>query len=253
MKIRIYSDLHLEFQDWTPPPLAADVVVLAGDIHVGTRAFAWARRHFKSEPVVYVAGNHEYFGSDIPSMQQSMRSAARDFDIHFLERESIVIDGVRFLGTTLWTDFALYGAEPQQVADAMDYALHAMYDYKSIKRSPLENLQPEHTRQMHIEQSGWLKMELDAPFAGSTVVVTHHLPHLNSVHPIYEGERSNPAFASDLSALFSDRVNLWVHGHTHESMNYRVGRTRVVCNPRGYLPRLPNLNFVPDLAADVVA
>lgn len=249
MKIRIFSDLHLEFQDWTPPPLKANVVVLAGDIHVGTRAFAWVRRHFKSEAIVYVAGNHEYFGSDIPSLQQRLRAAAREFDVQYLESDSVVIDGVRFLGTTLWTDFALYGSDPQQVSEAMEYAFRAMYDYRSIKMSPQEDLLPEHTRVMHGMQARWLKRQLDEPFAGPTVVVTHHLPHPMSVHPIYEGERSNPAFASDLSGLFGDRVNLWVHGHTHESMDYRLGSTRVICNPRGYLPRLPNLNFAPDLAA----
>ena len=249
MKIRIYSDLHLEFQDWAPPPVPADVVVLAGDIHIGSRAFAWARRHFKSEAIVYVAGNHEYFGWDIPSLQHKMRSAAREFDVHFLEQDSVAIDGVRFLGTTLWTDFALYGAAPRQVSDAMAYAFHAMHDYRAIKMAPMEDLLPEHTRQMHIAQARWLEDQLDAPFAGPTVIVTHHLPHVRSVHSIYDGERSNPAFASDLSALFRDQVKLWVHGHTHESMDYRVGCTRVLCNPRGYLPRLPNLNFVPDLAA----
>ena len=247
MRIRIFSDLHLEFKDWTPPQLTADVVVLAGDIHVGTRGFAWARRHFKNEAIIYVAGNHEYFGSDIPTLQGQMRAAAREFDVHFLDQDLTVIDGVRFLGTTLWTDFALYGSAPQEIEDAMAYAFHAMYDYRAIKRSPLEDLLPRHTREMHEDQTHWLKRQLGAPFAGSTVIVTHHLPHLKSVHPIYEGERSNPAFASDLSALFCDRVKLWVHGHTHESMDYELGGTRVLCNPRGYLPQLPNLNFTPEL------
>ena len=251
MKIRIYSDLHLEFSDWTPPQLPADIVVLAGDIHVGSRAFPWARRHFKTERIVYVAGNHEYFGSDIDSMKLELRRAAREFDAHFLDQDSVVIDGVRFLGTTLWTDFALYGAEPHDVQDAMSYAYQAMHDYRVIKLSPGEDLRPEHTRQMHAAQATWLKQQIDAPFDGRTVIVTHHLPHLKSVHPNFEGERSNPAFASDLSALFRDHVKLWVHGHTHESMDYEFGATRVLCNPRGYLPQLPNLNFQPQLTANV--
>jgi predicted phosphodiesterase len=251
MKIRIYSDLHLEFCDWTPPSLPADVVVLAGDIHVGPRGFAWAHRHFKNVPVVYVAGNHEYFGSDLDSMRRKLRAAARDFDILFLDEDSAVIDGVRFLGTTLWTDFGLYGSEPEQLSTAMEYAHLAMYDYRAIKRTPTEELRPEHTRRLHLDQSRWLKEQIDVPFDGPTVVVTHHLPHLKSVHPNFEGERSNPAFASDLSALFRDHVKLWIHGHTHESMDYGIGATRVVCNPRGYMPHLPNDNFVPDLAATI--
>jgi predicted phosphodiesterase len=249
MKIRIYSDLHLEFSDWTPPRLPADVVVLAGDIHVGSRAFPWARRHFKTERIVYVAGNHEYFGSDIGSMQCEMRNEAREFDVDFLDQESAVIDGVRFLGATLWTDFELYGSDPQHLSGAMSYAHQAMHDYRAIKLSPMEDLIPEHTRRMHHSQARWLKEQIDAPFDGPTVVVTHHLPHRKSVHPIFEGERSNPAFASDLSALFRDQVKLWVHGHTHESMDYEVGATRVLCNPRGYIPQLPNVSFTPDLAA----
>jgi predicted phosphodiesterase len=233
--------------------VTADVVVLAGDIHIGIRAFPWVRRHFNKTPVVYVAGNHEYFGSDIGSMQNRMRSAAREFDIEFLEQDSAVIDGVRFLGTTLWTDFELYGSEPEQLSGAMSYAHLAMHDYRAIRLSPTEELLPEHTRRMHQGQAMWLEGQIDAPFGGPTVVVTHHLPHVRSVHPNFEGERSNPAFASDLSALFGDRVNLWVHGHTHESMDYEIGATRVLCNPRGYIPHLPNPNFLPDLTVSVEA
>ena len=251
MKVRVYSDLHLEFQDWTPPQLPCDVLVLAGDIHVGVRAFAWARRHFPDEPIVYVAGNHEYFGSDIPSVLCQMRHAARRTGIHFLEQDGVVIDGVRFLGTSLWTDFDLYGSGPRQRAEAMEYAHQAMHDYRAIKWSAHEELRPEHTRQLHLIQSGWLRRNIAVPFDGPTAVVTHHLPHPKSVHPLYEGERTNPAFASDLSALFRDHVTLWVHGHTHESMDYAIGATRVICNPRGYLPHLPNLNFDPGLTADV--
>jgi hypothetical protein len=182
-----------------------------------------------------------------------MRNSAREYDIHFLEQDAVVIAGVRFLGTTLWTDFELYGSDPQQVAGAMSYAFHAMHDYRAIKLSPTVDLQPEHTRLMHLGQAQWLKRQIDAPFDGPTVIVTHHLPHLKSVHPMYEGEKSNPAFASDLSALFREQVKLWVHGHTHESMDYAIGDTRVLCNPRGYLPQLPNLNFDPELAAIITA
>jgi hypothetical protein len=100
-------------------------------------------------------------------------------------------------------------------------------------------------REIHLTKARWLADALAQPFSGPTVVITHHLPHRLSIHPRFEGTRYNPCFASDLDHLVRAPVALWVHGHTHESIDYTVNGTRVYCNPRGYIPREPNAAFDP--------
>ncbi len=246
MRIRVHSDLHLEFQDWIPPPVPADVVVLAGDIHVGVEGLSWARRHFADSHLIYVPGNHEYYGGEMESTLEQLRQVAAAEDIALLDCDPVVIDGVRFLGATLWTDFALYGSDPEAIAHAQAEARRRMADYRRIRLRDSGRLQPDDTRRIHQRQAAWLAEQLAQPFAGATVVVTHHLPHALSVHPKYEGDLLNPSFASDLSALVRDPVQLWIHGHTHESIDYQIDGTRVVCNPRGYLPQEPNDSFDPE-------
>lgn len=243
MKIRILSDLHLEFDDWAPPAAQADVVVLAGDIHTATKGLAWAREEFPHTPVVYVPGNHEYYGNQRQDLSAALRSTAERLDIALLDGEEKVISGVRFLGATLWTDFRLYGSEPRQIERAMADAKYGMTDFRVIRCRQSGIFRPEQSRDLHLAQTRWLAGELAKPFTGPTVIVTHHLPHPQSIHPRYAGNSLNPAFASDLSHLLKPPVNLWIHGHTHESCDYSVNGTRVVCNPRGYLPMEPNPAF----------
>ena len=250
MRIRVLSDLHLEFAGWTPPAAAADVVVLAGDIHVGTAGLEWARREFPDVPIVYVPGNHEFYELDMLAMLAELRAAAQRLGISLLDGDVINVDGVRFLGATLWTDFELYGSAPREVALAMSDAGRGMLDYRLIRRGT-KLLRPEDTRELHRVQVAWLEQRLTESLTGPTVVVTHYLPHRQSVHPKYAGNRFNPCFASDLARLVRAPVAVWVHGHTHESLDYVVGATRVVCNPRGYLPREPNPAFDPALVVEV--
>jgi predicted phosphodiesterase len=242
MRLRVFSDLHLEFQNWLPPDLTADVVILAGDIHVGVAGVHWAREHFGSAEIVYVAGNHEYFGADWRSTRQALRDVARQHAVHFLDGDRVDIAGVRFLGATLWTDFALYGQKPLQIARAMSVAGRVMTDYRLVRHGSRQ-LTPADTRDEHLAQVAWLRASLVERHQGPTVVVTHHLPHERSVHARFGGDVLNPSFASDLDDLVRAPVSLWVHGHTHESFDYEVNRTRVLCNPRGYLPQDPNRRF----------
>ncbi len=251
MRIRILSDLHLEFSDWMPPVCEADVVVLAGDVGVGVRGIRWARRCFGAVPLVYVPGNHEFYGGVIQDVRAELRATARREGVHLLDRRSILIGGTRFLGATLWTDFALYGSSPSRLAEAMADAEDGMNDFHVIGCREAGRLRPERTREIHLRQLKWLRTMLTKPFEGSTVVVTHHLPHRRSVHAKYEGSRLNPCFASDLSHLVRPPVALWIHGHTHVTCDYVVNGTRVVCNPRGYLPFEPNPDFDPSLTVDV--
>ena len=244
-RLRIFSDLHLEFVDWIPPPAAADAIVLAGDIAVGVQGIQWARRQFPDTPVVYVPGNHEFYGARLPDALAELRSEAQRLGVHFLDGDECILGGTRFLGTTLWTDYELYGSAPEDLERAMADAAIEMYDFRMIQWAGGEPLEPALVRDMHLTGVAWLAERLAEPFGGPTVVVTHHLPHRRCIHPKYEGTRFNPCFASDLDHLVRAPVALWVHGHTHESIDFLVNGTRVVCNPRGYLPHEPNPSFDP--------
>jgi predicted phosphodiesterase len=251
MKVRILSDLHLEFSRWTPPPAEADVVVLAGDIHVGTQALKWARTHFPETPVVYVPGNHEFYGEQMQHVMVRLREEGAKLGVNVLDTDEVNLHGTRFLGATLWTDFALDGSTPEQIQRALAVARNVMHDYRAIRYRDGKRFHPDDSREIHLAQVRWLETKLAEPHAGATVVVTHHLPHRRSIHPKYEGDDANPGFASDLSHLVKPPVSLWIHGHTHESLDYVVSGTRVVCNPRGYLPREPNPAFDPRLVIEI--
>jgi predicted phosphodiesterase len=251
MKVRVLSDLHLEFQDWVPPKSDADVIVLAGDIHLGVSGVEWARRTFPSSPIVYVPGNHEFYGEHMQDLMEELFSMGRRLGVDVLDGHSVVIDGVRFLGATLWTDFGLQGDDPRSIERAMAHAQYGMYDFQVIRCGDNRKFRPADARAIHLTQVRWLRSQLADQSVGTTVVVTHHLPHRQSIHPKYKESDLNPGFASDLSDLMGPPVSLWIHGHTHESFDYVMNGTRIVCNPRGYSPMELNPEFDPLLTADV--
>lgn len=253
MKIRILSDLHLEFQEWAPPDAQADVIVLAGDIHTGTRGVEWARRQFPVTPVVYVPGNHEFYGRDMQQTLSELQKTGRRFGVDVLHGRGAIIGGVRFLGATLWTDYALHGANHQSLRRAMSDAKYGMSDFGIVRNGTHGLFRPEHARAMHLEQVCWIRESLADGFHGPTVMVTHHLPHPRSIHRKYWGSPLNPSFASDLSCLMGPPVALWIHGHTHESCDYIEEGTQVVCNPRGYAPFELNAAFDPVLTIEIDA
>lgn len=251
VKIRVLSDLHLELHDWNPPDVAADVIVLAGDIHSGARGIEWARRQFPLTPVFYVPGNHEFYGWDIQETLPRLQQAGRRFGVDVLQGRGVIIGGVRFLGATLWTDFALHGADVQSIARAMSDAKYGMSDFSVIRHGAHGVFRPEHSRAMHVEQVCWLRERLADEFPGPTVVITHHLPHPRSLHWKCWGSPLNPGFASDLSLLMGPPVAAWIHGHIHESCDYLEQGTRVLCNPRGYAPFELNVAFDPMLTIEI--
>lgn len=240
MKIHLLSDLHLEFQDWTPPATDADVVVLAGDIHLGVRGVEWAKRHF-TQPVVYVPGNHEFYKHNLTTLPAKLREAAAGSVVRVLMDEAVVLDGVRFLGATLWTDFALDGCSPE----AMRAAQQEMTDYQKIRiGTRYHRARPVDTRAAHLASRSFLKASLAQPFDGPTVVVSHHAPSRLSVAEQYRGDVLSAAYASELDDLFGPGANLWLHGHMHHSCEYAQQATRVACNPRGYAPKDVNPDFI---------
>ncbi len=225
MKLQYFSDLHLEFGDLSLEQTDADVAIAAGDIGVGLEGMRWLTGFDK--PVIYVLGNHEYWGQDYTDFIDQVWQESSGTNVYFLENESVIIDDVRFVGCSLWTD---YGYENAQI---MDVALGGMNDFRYISDNgaPLE---PIRLLETHRQSVNWLTEVLEQPFKGKTVVVTHHAPSMKSWHRgITDSYRF--CYCSDLeNLLLSTRPDLWVHGHTHHTQDYTVNGVRILCNPRGY-------------------
>jgi len=235
MKLHILSDLHNEFFVFAPPATDADVVILAGDIGLGTDGIDWAAEEFRKKEVIYLAGNHEFYGRPISRVASGLREHAFGMpNVTLLDNDEVVIGGVRFLGTTLWTDFRLFGSGPAAVDRAMHEAKNSMSDFIRNIRHQEGYFTPAQSVELHKTAVAWLEQKLAEPFPGKTVVITHHCPGWGSVAERFKNDWVTPAFASDLDRLMGPPVALWIHGHTHTSFDYEVRGTRVVCNPRGY-------------------
>jgi predicted phosphodiesterase len=234
MKLHILSDLHLSRGVLPHPQTDADLVILAGDIARPDEALSWASGFDK--PVLYVAGNHEFYGGSIDGTMRELKARAAGTRIRVLDDEQIVVEGVRFLGSTLWTDYLLLGAGEARTA-AMAQAARFMRDFSRIRlhEDAPRLFTPADAAALFRGHADWLAGRLAEAYAGPTVVVTHHAPSPKSIHPRFAGSPINASFVSDLEALMpGGGPELWIHGHTHDSFDYRVNGTRVLCNPRGY-------------------
>jgi Icc-related predicted phosphoesterase len=247
MKLHVLSDLHTEFADFSPPETDADVVILGGDIGVGLGGIEWAARRFPKTLVIYVPGNHEFYGHDIGLTEELKIAAAAN--IHVLNNDMLELDGIRFVGSTLWTDFKFYGEE--EAWFARQRAKRSIADFASI-RNGKRRFTPEDSVEIHAASKTWLAGELARNPDGPTVVVTHHLPASTSVAARYANDSLNPAFASRMEDLIETyQPELWIHGHTHEPCDYTLFGTRVVCNPRGYPGEHRRSEFRDDLLVSI--
>lgn len=242
MKVYLLSDLHLEFSEFMPPPNDADLVILAGDIHTKCRGVEWANETFCCE-VIYVCGNHEFYGGHIDNTLRKMRDAAAPH-VHVLENQVWIHRETRFLVTTGWTDFSSTG----DVVAAMMMSSEWMNDFRVIRAEErYRRLRPADVIERNRIAFGFLTAELAKPFEGKTVVVTHHCPV-----PEVEGEKHD----GHLSAAYSNRwhslltqSDVWIFGHTHHAVDVELGGCRIISNPRGY-PR-ENTGFVPDFMVEI--
>lgn len=250
MKLHVISDLHLEHAAFTAPDVDADVVILAGDVAPGTAGVEWMRVNFDGRPVLHVAGNHEFYGDELPGLIERMREAAAGSNVHVLENDEVVIDGVRFLGCSLWTDFDFAGAENR--INTMRICERLVNDYKQIRSSESDRpLRPQDTRDLHLTSRAWLAERLANSHDGPTVVITHHAPLVRQrpENPVMAAVGG--AFASDLSEMMGgDAVDLWVFGHIHRVIDTAVNGTRVLSNQRGY-PHEPVSDFDPALVIEL--
>lgn len=233
-KLNILSDLHLGQAGLPLPQTDADIVVLAGDIARPQQAAIWASGFDK--PVLYVAGNHEFYGSSMRNTIAQLRHYTRETSIQVLDNQEVVLKGIRFLGSTLWTDFNLYGDGAKR-EQAISESLKFIRDFVRIQSDHAADacITPDELEAVFKRNCEWLENRLNEPFPGPTVVITHHAPSTKSIHPRFEGSLINTCFVSNNEHLMgAERVALWIHGHTHDSYDYTVNGTRVVCNPRGY-------------------
>ena len=282
MKIQLLSDLHLEAHPhWVPTPASgADLLVLAGDIGSYQTGSSLTDTDFGlarfsplqgwPTPVLFVPGNHEYDGLDFDMAHQRLRETCARLGITWLEREVLVWPpgpanprAVRFVGTTLWTDFdALAPKEPTsstpasgllaQQLKSRDKAFRAA-NYYLKKNSATRHGEPmlaPALREQGLLCQEWLTQALAPTFDGATVVVTHFAPSLLSADPRYGLTPGTAGFCNALDALFP-QAQLWLHGHLHAPSDYRTQGCRVVANPLGYARKNEQMAFKPSLCIDI--
>lgn len=275
MKLWIWSDLHLEMQGVALPPIGpdgVDAIVCAGDLSYACDLERHAREIVNrySVPLIFVPGNHEFYSGysaprTKPSDHLAMKEAAKASSswrqrLHVLDDGLIEIAGVRFVGGTLWTDFRMDLADEADLPRRMRSAVTQLADFSRIRLGDGERLTPHAMLGFHRLTRAFIERQLAIPFDGRTVVVTHHLPHPDCTPAVYRGLDTNCLFACGSDA-FEDILKseaapaLWVCGHTHHASDVHVGRTRIVCNPHGYLSVRSEWNngFRPDLVIDTEA
>ncbi len=241
MLIHFASDLHLEYLNKRFPDYIrvdrlytpfADLMILAGDIHVGTQMVD--KFGHWPHPVLYVPGNHEFYDTAIEPHVATIKEAAKNTAMIVLARDEYMYQGVRFLGCTLWTDYMLMGSGGRQLA-AMLACEARIADHRKIMgiQKVGQGFSAQQAYELHVQERAWLEGKLNEPFDGKTVVITHHAPSRGSVHPRFRGDPCNSAFVSDLDELVQ-KADYWIHGHVHDSFDYMVGKCRVMTNPGSY-------------------
>jgi len=233
MKIQIIRELHQEFGTTELNFSNSDLDVFACDVNLDIKGVNWIKEVIKNEPVIYILGNHEYYKGSYPRTLNKIKKLALNSNVHVLENDSVEIDGALFLGCTLWTDFSLFGNPRKYGSLCQD----RMNDYKKIRRDPsYSKLRTIDTYRIHNESLRWLTRELKQYQNKITVVVTHHAPSIKSIPERLKDDPISSAYASDLEYLINKyQPNLWIHGHIHEPVKYKINETEIICNPHGYI------------------
>jgi predicted phosphodiesterase len=249
VRLHVISDLHQEFGEVEVSDVDCDCVIVAGDASTKHQGLEWILRHFRKVPVIYICGNHEYYGEKLPSLTEKLKERAAGTNVHFLENDSVTIDGIHFFGCTLWSDLALHGdwRIGALVVEAM------MNDYKRIRNSDhgYRHLRGIDTRALHMESLAAMRTFFSTHDPRNSVVVTHHAPSAKSLPDYRLRDALSCGYASHLDSFIEEhQPQLWIHGHIHHSQYYRIGKTRILTNPRGY-PDEPNPGFIPNLAITV--
>jgi predicted phosphodiesterase len=254
-------DFGLLRNDWDlklPDPASYDVVCLPGDIHAHTHALDWAAKTFPNKEIIYTPGNHEFYNAHLHGISVELKRRVQSYpNIHLLDNTTVVLQGqdcqpVRFIGATLWTDFRLQGESMSAIGAAFHEAKNSMSDFSTIRFGSTGWMTPACSVKLFLVSAAYIRDELDMPFDGRTVVVTHHLPSKRAVAERFQNDILSAAFASNLDHLIERVEGCWVFGHTHTSVDIQIGSCRLVCNPRGYANRLKSCYENPDFRADFI-
>ena len=256
IRLTVLSDIHLDsaWLEIQESDIRPDVVALIGDIHDGTAGIEWAAQTWRNASILYVPGNHEFAGAVMQDRRYEIqRAAMRHKNVHLLDRQGITIDGVRFMGATLWTDLNFYGEYPTpftpltpDFTGRIQWRDGSQHNSFELFRSCFDRTQQvtheaasrnfslaDCARLFNMDRR-FLEKELSDPLPyRKKVVLTHHLPSAKSIAPDFANAPSNVVFASHLDELVQQST-IWCHGHTHHSCRYFHEKTEVICNPRGY-------------------
>lgn len=244
MKILIYSDLHLEFDSFTPKKEwleKADLVVQVGDLQYAPNNIKILKSW--NVPILFIPGNHDFWNPIYESKSmygfgfakiklryerhvkmaiQQMKEAADGSKVKVLYNDSVEIDGVKFIGTTLW-----YNAKALTEGEVLN-----INDYKRIFRAEDKLIDTEFVQEEHNAAVKYIDTELGTPFDGKRVLLTHHPAWITP--KIAEMGFCSKVYGTNLNDLWKDRADIMVHGHTHEHIDTKIGNTRIICNCRGY-------------------
>ncbi len=254
VKLALHSDLHQEHVPKDKKELVtvpgADIIILAGDIDEGTDSIEYAKSVALNNDakVILVAGNHEFYNHDLYALQHQLKEAAdQTLNVFFLERNQLNLDGVRFLGCTLWSSFDLFEADPrestthyQQMAEEVVYDFHKITVGNRLIKAADQIKENNACRQ-------WLEEQLSIPYSGPTVVITHFAPVPECIDPKWAGSELSPYFINRLNdMIWKWQPDFWFYGHTHSNINLTLGKTRIMANQKGHDKHTPP-DYQPEL------
>jgi predicted phosphohydrolase len=237
MKLQVMSDLHEEFYRKEPYLTGdklvpeADAVLLAGDIFVGPKLDRGEHYKTLGKTFYYIPGNHEYYGGNWFLTSGKIRDFFENSNVVFMSDDTKLLDNgrVRLIGSTLWTDFWVSTPTGGKEHHGM-YCRRGMADFDVI-----EGLTTDRWLDRHNRSRDYIKHVLSNKHDGPTIVMTHFMPSAKSSHPRFHGSPLNGGFYCELDHLIEEyQPDYWIHGHTHDCFDYMIGKTRVICNPKGY-------------------
>ncbi|MCK4840690.1 MAG: metallophosphoesterase [Methylococcales bacterium] len=242
MRINYFSDIHLEFGFQVMPDNDAELIIAAGDIGIFTQGVKWLKTLGK--PVIYVAGNHEFYKNEYHETLKALRDECAGSNIYFLEKNTFIYKNIRFLGCSLWTNLFIEGNEKAKILG------ESLNDFRKItyNKKPFDQ---DGFSELNFTSKMWLENELKKPYQGKTIVVSHHAPTEWSWNdPLNKLKKL--AYCNDLKYLFHEyEIDAWFHGHVHGTADYRVAGSKILNNARGYVGRKLVDSFDVNMTVDV--
>lgn len=240
MRLAVFSDIHLEAKgdnNWKMKQGEVDIVILAGDIHTKARGVEWAKKTF-SCPVIYVPGNHEGWGGHWENTIDKMKKKALGSHVHVLNNESIVLGGVRFIGSTLWTSFEAMGRDRRQEAmiaagNGRDVYSKGLRDYRHIRTAGYRRIKTSDVYRWHCESKSYIERELSENFDGPSIVISHHAPlKKNELYGVEWEDILDAGYYSDMSGIIKKHEpRAWIFGHTHMPIHSMLEKTALISHP----------------------